>query len=227
MRGDLRSIVDAIRLSRRTMQIIRQNLFWAFIYNVIGIPVAALGFLSPILAGGAMAMSSGSVVSNSLPSTGGGEGLPTCWSHLIGPRAGGVRHHRGAPTAPADGRPGGFLIGICGASKLTVQVRAKLRISEVNNCTLHPLQRPGQVEQLASRAARQIEAAMRAAREADRKARSDRFGFGERMRERSPAAWAVRQKQWAAGGLPSLPVTVHAEVDIIDTGQLFGTIPVP
>ena len=45
MRGDLRSIVDAIRLSRRTMQIIRQNLFWAFIYNVIGKPIAALGFL--------------------------------------------------------------------------------------------------------------------------------------------------------------------------------------
>ena len=94
--------------------------------------------------------------------------------------------------------------------------------------TVDSTERPDRAAaQLASRAARQIEAAMRAAIEAARKARSDPFGFGERMRERSPAAWAVWQKQGAAGGLPSLSVTVHAEVDIIDTGQLFGTIPVP
>lgn len=66
MRGDLRSIVDAIRLSRLTMRNIRQNLFWAFFYNSLGIPVAALGFLSPIVAGAAMAFSSVSVVTNSL-----------------------------------------------------------------------------------------------------------------------------------------------------------------
>jgi len=66
MRGDLRTIPAAIRLSRQTMRKIKQNLFWAFIYNIIGIPFAALGMLSPIIAGAAMAFSSVSVVTNSL-----------------------------------------------------------------------------------------------------------------------------------------------------------------
>ncbi len=66
MREDLALVPSAIRLSKKTMQKIRQNLFWAFLYNSIGIPFAALGFLSPILAGAAMAFSSVSVVSNSL-----------------------------------------------------------------------------------------------------------------------------------------------------------------
>ena len=66
MRGDPALVADAITISRRTYHKIRQNLFWAFVYNVVGIPLAALGFLNPVLAGAAMAFSSVSVVSNAL-----------------------------------------------------------------------------------------------------------------------------------------------------------------
>lgn len=66
VRSDLNGIADAILLSRATLRKIRQNLFCAFLYNVLGIPLAALGMLSPVIAGAAMAMSSVSVVSNSL-----------------------------------------------------------------------------------------------------------------------------------------------------------------
>lgn len=66
MHGDLLAAADAIDLSRRTLAKIRQNLFFAFIYNILGIPLAALGGLNPVIAGAAMAMSSVSVVSNAL-----------------------------------------------------------------------------------------------------------------------------------------------------------------
>ncbi|GAA1738344.1 heavy metal translocating P-type ATPase [Isoptericola hypogeus] len=66
VRGDLRSAVDAIRLSRKTLSTIKTNLFWAFAYNTAAIPVAALGMLNPMLAGAAMAFSSVFVVGNSL-----------------------------------------------------------------------------------------------------------------------------------------------------------------
>jgi Cu+-exporting ATPase len=66
MRNDLNSVADAIDLSHVTLSKIRQNLFFAFAYNVLGIPLAGLGMLNPMIAGGAMAMSSVSVVSNAL-----------------------------------------------------------------------------------------------------------------------------------------------------------------
>ncbi|WP_438347481.1 heavy metal translocating P-type ATPase [Paenibacillus sp. FA6] len=66
IRGDLNSIADAIIMSRKTMRNIKQNLFWAFAYNIIGIPIAALGLLAPWVAGAAMAFSSVSVVLNAL-----------------------------------------------------------------------------------------------------------------------------------------------------------------
>jgi Cu+-exporting ATPase len=65
VRDDVRDVVAAIRLSRATMRKIKQNLFWAFVYNTLGIPIAALGFLNPIIAAAAMALSSLSVIVNS------------------------------------------------------------------------------------------------------------------------------------------------------------------
>lgn len=66
MNGDLEGIVKSLKLSKQTIRVIKQNLFWAFIYNVIGIPLAALGLLNPMFAALAMSFSSVSVVSNSL-----------------------------------------------------------------------------------------------------------------------------------------------------------------
>lgn len=66
MRGDVALVAQALDISRRTVRKIRQNLFWAFAYNVAGIPLAALGYLSPVVAGAAMALSSVSVLTNAL-----------------------------------------------------------------------------------------------------------------------------------------------------------------
>ncbi|HEU4547571.1 MAG TPA: HAD-IC family P-type ATPase, partial [Microlunatus sp.] len=66
VRGDLKAAPDAIRLARATLRTIKGNLFWAFAYNVAAIPLAALGFLNPLIAGAAMAFSSVFVVTNSL-----------------------------------------------------------------------------------------------------------------------------------------------------------------
>ena len=66
MRGDPRLVADSLDVSRRTYSKIKQGLFWAFGYNVLGIPLAALGLLNPVIAGAAMAFSSVSVVLNAL-----------------------------------------------------------------------------------------------------------------------------------------------------------------
>ena len=66
MRGEVRLVADALEVSDRTVRKIRQNLFWAFAYNAAGIPLAALGYLSPVVAGAAMALSSVSVMANAL-----------------------------------------------------------------------------------------------------------------------------------------------------------------
>lgn len=66
MRGDLQAVPQAIDMSKKTLQNIKQNLFWAFAYNSLGIPIAAIGLLSPWVAGAAMAFSSVSVVLNAL-----------------------------------------------------------------------------------------------------------------------------------------------------------------
>lgn len=66
MRGNPKLVVDTINISKKTYSKIKQNLFWAFIYNVVGIPLAAMGFLNPMIAGGAMALSSVSVIGNAL-----------------------------------------------------------------------------------------------------------------------------------------------------------------
>jgi Cu+-exporting ATPase len=66
MRGDPALVADAIEISRRSYAKIRQNLFWAFFYNLVGIPLASFGMLNPMIAGAAMAFSSVSVISNAL-----------------------------------------------------------------------------------------------------------------------------------------------------------------
>jgi Cu+-exporting ATPase len=89
MRGDPLLVPAAIEISARTVAKIRQNLFWAFAYNVVGIPLAAAGLLSPVIAGAAMAMSSVSVMTNAM--------LLSRWSPRPAPDA-----IRMGPAAPAE-----------------------------------------------------------------------------------------------------------------------------
>jgi Cu+-exporting ATPase len=102
MRGDPALVADAIDIARRTYRKIQQNLFWAFVYNLIGIPLAALGLLNPMLAGAAMAFSSVSVVTNAL--------LLRTWHAQAGspPAAGAVAEADAGASATArgpDGKP--------------------------------------------------------------------------------------------------------------------------
>ncbi len=89
MRGDVRLVAGAFDISRRTVRKIRQNLFWAFAYNVAGIPLAALGYLSPVVAGAAMALSSVSVMTNAL--------LLKRWREADGPASRGAAGTIAAP----------------------------------------------------------------------------------------------------------------------------------
>jgi Cu+-exporting ATPase len=107
MRGDVRLVADALDVARRTRAKIAQGLFWAFGYNVLGIPLAALGVLSPVLAGAAMALSSVSVVTNALTlrrwrgaaaSQGGLAAEPVARRRRSVVESGGLRGDRGAPS---------------------------------------------------------------------------------------------------------------------------------
>ncbi len=96
MRGDPRLVADAVAISQRTYAKIRQNLGWAFVYNVVGIPLAALGFLNPVLAGAAMALSSVSVVANAL--------LLRGWRPPVVPEAHDSMNRAEAPIGEGAGR---------------------------------------------------------------------------------------------------------------------------